>query len=474
MKILFLAAEVAPFAKAGGLGDVAGALPGALRRLGHDVRVVMPRYSQIDPERWGLTPALDAYRFPAGQEVIRASLLQTERDGGPVYFVEIPWLFGDRPTMYDQPDEHRRFMLFTAGALAAMEHLGWKPDVVHAHDWHTALAPAMLQGGRAGSFYVDTAGVLTIHNLAYQGWAERAHLNGAAGLLPHWVHDAWVNLMALGIGTADLITTVSPTYAREILSPDYGEKLDGLLRGRQHRLHGVLNGLDIATFDPATDPHLPANYSADDLAGKAVCKARLQEEAGLPVDPSIPLLGIVGRLVDQKGFDLFAAAAEGLLRGRPLQVVVLGTGQPHYHHLLEGLQARFPDRLRAWITFDLGLAQRIYAGSDLFLMPSRFEPCGLSQMISMRYGTVPVVRATGGLADTVEEGFPDDPKTGFVFWEYQEHALRGAVDRALDAFAQPEVWSAIQQHGMRTDFSWDRSAATYEDLYQQAVNIRRG
>ncbi len=472
MRVLFLAAEVAPFAKAGGLADVAGALPAALRRLGHDVRVVMPRYGQIDPEQWGLETVLPSYRYPAGHEVIAASLRRTERDGVPVYFVEIPWLFGNRPTMYDQPDEQRRFLLFTAGAFAGMEALGWQAEVVHAHDWHTAVAPAMLKGGRAGSFYLDAASVLTIHNLAYQGWADRARLDGAAGLLPHWVHEPWVNLLALGAGTADLITTVSPTYAREILTPEYGEGMDAQLRTRQDRLHGVLNGLDLATYDPTTDPHLPARFSAEDLRGKRLCKEALQQEAGFAPDPEIPLLGMVGRLVDQKGFDLFAAAAETLLQEHPLQVVVLGTGQPQYHHLLNQLQHRYPDRLRAWLTFDAALAQRIYAGCDLFLMPSRFEPCGLSQMMAMRYGTVPVVRATGGLADTVEEGLPGDPRTGFVFWEYREEALRAAVGRALAVYRHPDQWHALQQNGMRSDFSWDRSAALYADLYSEAIRLR--
>jgi starch synthase len=331
--------------------------------------------------------------------------------------------------MYDHGDDARRFVLFTAAALAAQEYAGWRPDVVHANDWHTAIAPAMLRGGHAGAFYVDTASVLTVHNLAYQGWTERGALDGAAAFLPHWVTEHWVNILATGLTTADLITTVSPTYAREILTPEYGEKLEGVLHSRQDRLHGVLNGLDTERFDPSRDPAIPAHYSAEDLSGKAICKEALQREAGFSPAPGAPLLAMVSRLVDQKGFDLFAGAVQGLLHETDAQIVILGTGQPHYHALLEHLQHGHPDRIRAWITFDAALAQRIYAGADLFLMPSRFEPCGLGQMIAMRYGTVPVVRGTGGLADTVHEGPPGEPRTGFVFWEYGAAALLSADPR---------------------------------------------
>ncbi len=472
MKVLFLSAEVAPFAKAGGLGDVAASLPAALRRLGHEVRVVMPRYGQIDPERWGLTPALAPYRFPAAYEVITASLLHTRGDDGvPVYFVDVPWLFGERPSMYGHGDDPRRFVLFCAAALAAMERLDWKPDVVHANDWHTALVPAMLRGGRAGSHFLGTASVLTIHNLAYQGWTERRALDGAAAFLPHWVTGDWVNLFSLGLSTADLVTTVSPTYAREILTPEYGESLDGLLRSREDRLHGVLNGLDLERFDPATDPAIAAHYSAEDPGPKATCKQTLQREAGLPERADAPLLAMVTRLVDQKGSDLVAGIEEQLLQETDVQFCVLGTGQPRYEALLLGLQNRYPDRVRAWLKFDADLAQRIYAGADLFLMPSRFEPCGLGQLIAMRYGTVPVVRATGGLADTVREGPTGDPQTGFVFWEYEPAALLAAIRRALDAYRQPDEWEALGRNGMRQDHSWSRSATIYAELYARAMEL---
>lgn len=464
---------MAPFAKAGGLGDVAAALPAVIRKLGADVRVMLPRYGTIDREKWALKPLVEGIRFPVGFETVTASVLETERDGVPVYFVEIPWLFGDRDAAYGYGDDPRRFAIFCGAAFAACQQLGWKPDVVHANDWHTALAPAMIKGGRAGSYFLDTGSLLTVHNLAYQGWVDRYSLDGAAAFLPHWVGEGWVNLLGLGLGTADLISTVSPTYSREIRSPEFGEGLDGLLRSRQDRLHGILNGLDPAAFDPATDPNLPAHFSLDDLAGKARCKAALQEEAGFRPDPAAPVLAAVSRLVDQKGFDLFAGAAERLIEETPIQVIVLGTGNPHYEWLLRDLTERYPGRVRAFLGFDPALAQRIYAGADMFLMPSRFEPCGLGQMIAMRYGTVPVVRGTGGLADTVMEGPPQEPGTGFVFWEYTVEALDACVRRALAAFSGYEDWGAIMRRGMAEPHSWEGPAKQYLGLYEEAVRLRR-
>jgi starch synthase len=471
MNVLVLAAEAAPFVKVGGLADVAGSLPPALRRLGHDVRVILPRYHSIDPE--DLSPCLESFRFPAGHEAISAALLQAEHDGVPYYFVDIPWLFGDRSRMYGDDDDPRRFYLFCGAALAGIERLRWRPEVAHANDWHSALVPSMLRGGRAGPFYVETASVLTIHNLAYQGWAERARLDGAAALLPHWVHDAWVNTFRLGLETADLVTTVSPTYAQEILTPEHGAGLDDVLRRRHDRLQGILNGIDTNRFDPATDPSLPANFAFGDLSGKAACKASLQREAGFPAAPEPPLMAMVTRLVDQKGFDLFEQAADGIMTRSDVQVVILGTGEPHYHRAVQDLERRYPGRVRAWLAFDGALAQRIYGGADLFLMPSRFEPCGLSQMIAMRYGAIPVVRATGGLADTVREGPPGAPGTGFVFWEYHVEALLAGIERALATRAErPAEWDAVRRNGMRADFSWTRSAAEYAAAYGRALQLR--
>jgi len=473
VNILLLAAEMAPYVKVGGLGDVAGALPQALRRLGHDVRVVLPRHRRIDPSRWELTPCGAPLRFAVGWETIEAPILERSSDGVPTYFVDIPWLFGDREAVYGAGDDARRFVLFCAAALAHVERLRWRPDVVHCNDWHTAVVPAMLMGGTAGRFFRDVASLLTLHTVAHQGWTDREHLGGGQALLPSFVREHWVNLLALGIGTADLIAAVSPNFAREIQTDLGGHGLDGLLRWRSDRLFGVLNGIDTRACDPAADPALPARYSAEELSGKALCKAALQREAGLPVQPGAPLLGMVSRLVNQKGFDLVAAALEGLVRQTRLQLVILGTGQPEYHALLEGMAGRFPDRVRAWLSFDPALAHRIYAGADMFLMPSLFEPCGLGQLIAMRYGAVPIVRAVGGLLDTVEEGPPGEPRTGFVFWEYDAHKLTEAVLRAVAAYQGPD-WERLVRNGMSRDFSWARSAREYARLYVRAMANRLG
>jgi starch synthase len=474
VNVLMMAAEMAPYVKVGGLGDVTGSLPSALRRLGHDVRVVIPRYGTIDPAAWGLERVGPQFAFQAGYETIEASLLRADLDGVEVYFVEIPWLFGDRHSIYGHGDDERRFVLFSFAALQGMERLGWKPDVAHVNDWHTAAVPAVLKGNRLGSFFSGCASVLTIHNIAYQGHTHHGALGGAALLLPAWTHDHGLNILGAGLSTADLITAVSPTFATEIATPEGGAGLDWLIRSRQDRLHGVLNGIDTAMFDPATDPEIAANYTAEDTGLKAACKQALQQEAGFPQDPGAPLLAMIGRLVDQKGFDLMAAAIEPLLIQAPVQLVILGTGHPHYHDLLGRLEQQYPGRIRAWLTFDRALAHRIYAGANMLLMPSRFEPCGLGQMIAMRYGTVPVVRAVGGLVDTVYEGPPGLPGTGFVFGPYDVGHFQDCIRRALGSYWRPGEWLAVMRNGMRIDFSWDRSAAEYDRLYRLALQLHRG
>jgi starch synthase len=302
---------------------------------------------------------------------------------------------------------------------------------------------------------------------------ERGALGNVAALLPEDVHDSWVNMLALGLQSADILTTVSPTYAREILTPEYGVGLDWLLRARQDRLYGVLNGIDYEAFNPETDPRIAANYSVKDLAGKAACKLALQQEAGFARDPATPILGIVGRLVDQKGTGLFAEAIEQLLHERAIQVTLLGQGEPRYQALLQRIEQQYPGQFRAWLTFDAILAEHIYAGADMFVMPSRYEPCGLGQMIAMRYGTVPVVRRTGGLADTVQEGLPGEPRTGFVFWPYDAGALKDAIGRAIAAYGRREEWLKIVRNDMVVDHSWTRSAHAYLDLYRLAVDLAR-
>ncbi len=474
MNIFLLAAEVAPFAKVGGLADVACALPKALRRLGHEVRVVTPHYRQIDAATWGLRPSTEPFDLEVGSEKMRVSVQETLRDDVPQYFVDVDGLFRRRGAIYGEGDDGRRFLLFCAAAVQLPERLQWQAQVFHANDWHTAIVPTLVRSGLVGSSVSPVATMFTIHNLAYQGVMDRAGLGTAAALLPTEVQDDPVNIMAIGLRTADVLTTVSPTYAQEILTPEYGAGLEWLLQARRDRLFGVLNGIDVEVFNPETDRALPAHYSVDSLEGKARCKAALQEEAGFSPDPQVPLLGMVGRLVDQKGFDLFATAIEPLLNETRLQIVILGTGEPRYRELLQHLEQHYPGRIRAWLAFGAMLAERIYAGADIFLMPSRFEPCGLGQMIAMRYGTVPVVRATGGLVDTVQEGPPGAPRTGFVFWPYDAGALQDAIRRAIAAYGQRDAWLELVRNDMEVDNSWTRSAHAYLDLYQLALDSKRG
>jgi starch synthase len=362
-------------------------------------------------------------------------------------------------------------LAFCSAVLACVERLAWRPDIVHANDWHTALVPVLMQAQPPRAFLGSSASMLTIHNLTYQGILERASLGGIAALLPPQLQEAYVNILSLGLLHADVLTTVSPTYAREILTPEYGAGLDAVLRARQDRLLGVLNGIDIELLDPAHDPDIASQYSAGDLGGKAMCKAALQREAGFEQDASVPLLGMIGRLVDQKGIDLFVAAIEPLLRDTNLQVVLLGTGAQHYIDMLRSLEERWPGRIKAWLSFHATKPEHIYAGADFFLMPSRFEPCGLGQMIAMRYGTVPIVRATGGLLDTVFEGKPDEPGVGFVFWPYDAVHLQDAVHRAIKIFNDTEMWSILVRNAMAMDNSWSRSAQRYVELYTFAVQL---
>jgi len=472
MRILFVAAEVAPFAKVGGLADVAGALPKALCALGHDVRVIMPRYGTVDGSQYGLSDALGDSSVNVLGSSDLARLHVSEAGQVPVYFVANDRYFA-RDNVYGYEDDIERFLYFCRAALDSVDALGWAPDVVHVNDWHTAVIPHWMRHGYdiPASFH-SAASVITIHNLAYQGGFD-------PGLYPtEWIDptalepraDGSHDLLAQGIASADLVTTVSERYAEEITLPEYGEGLDELLRRRGNELKGIINGIDYDVFDPANDPAIAQPYSADSLDGKAACKAALQREAGFDVAPRTPLLGIVGRLADQKGFDLVAQIIEPFLAEVDAQIVMLGTGEPRYHDLFRELAAHNRRQLAVHLKFDAALAQRIYAGSDMFLMPSRFEPCGLGQLISLRYGTVPVVRSTGGLADTVVDYQSTTRRgTGFVFREYQPFALTLALGRALETYRDLDRWRDIQSQGMKQDVSWKGSAQKYVDVYQQAV-----
>jgi starch synthase len=470
MKILFVASEVAPFSKTGGLGDVAGALPAALAARGHEVHVVTPRYGSVDPSRWRLErhPASVHARGEGG------ALLHGRMGKAHVYLLEHLRFFGQRQGLYgeggrDYGDNAQRFAYLTRAALDLPRALRFEPDIVHLHDWQTALGAWLVRHEHAHEAWSRRARtVYTIHNLAYQGVFPK-ELVPAIGL-PWEVfrYEAvefydQLNFMKAGLVFADALTTVSPHYAREILTPEHGHDLDGVLRHRARHLTGILNGID-ASWDPATDKHLPARFSRGDLAGKAACKEALQAELGLPQRAGVPLVAMVGRLAEQKGIDLVAAAL-GQLTSLDLQLAVLGSGDPRHEEVLRRAARDRPEKMAVRIGFDEGLAHRIEAGADVFLMPSRFEPCGLNQMYSLRYGTVPVVRAVGGLEDTVEDFDGHRSGTGFKFREYHPQALLTALRRALDVHRDATAWRGLQERGMALDFSWDKSAEAYERLF---------
>ena len=464
MNILFAAAEVAPLIKTGGLGDVAGALPPALRRLGHDARIVMPCYrclAQAEVQQLG--PHYTTL-LPAGDQMELMRVFTTQIGDTLVYLLDIPSAF-DREAIFGERDDDRRFILFARGILALLiylqEHEGWHANVLHANDWHTGLVANYLKIGYA-HLCQPVATIYTIHNMAYQGFFNpfSLYLAGLDG-----GGEDYLNFAARGIRYADIVSTVSPTYAEEILTPEYGQQLDGLLRARREHIAGILNGIDFGTFDPATDPHIAANYSAADPSGKAICKAALQRECGLDADANRPLLGMVTRVVEQKGLDLVDQVLPWLIGQTDAQLVLLGRGDPTLEFALAERMQRYPRRISVHLRFDARFAQRIYAGSDAFLMPSRYEPCGLAQLIALRYGAIPIVRATGGLADTVREGYDGN---GFCFHGYTAADLRAAIERALTCFRDTNGWPILRARGMREDHSWTAAAQEYVALYEWA------
>lgn len=477
LKILFLAAEAVPFAKVGGLADVAGALPKALRALGHDVRLMIPRYGSIRSDQFHFERVGKPFPVPLGPREEMVHMVTATVDGLPVYLLWDEKFFSPRDRIYGFDDDPQRFTFFSRAVVASLPVMGWIPDIIHANDWHTAPVPTWLAyEGRYMREYRDVASVFTIHNIAYQGACGRLILTFAR--MEYVKHldvepAGQVNWMAQGIANADIITTVSPQYVRDILETEAGAGLSPLLRRRQDRLFGILNGIDTDYWNPATDPHLRQSYDLSRLRLRAVNKTALQQEVRLPARLETPLIGMVTRLDAIKGVDLLEPVLEQLLQG-DVQFVLLGTGDPEYHQMMESLQARFPDKVRAFLRFDEPLAHRIYAGCDLFLMPSRFEPCGLGQMIAMHYGAVPVVHKTGGLADTVLDYHErPDRATGFAFDAYTSEACIDALERALRVYRDREAWAAIQARGMKADFSWKGSAQKYVDIYQRAREVRK-
>ncbi len=479
--VVFIASEAAPLAKTGGLADVVGSLPRALARLGHRVEIILPFYRRII-EGSGFAPS------PTGIEIDMWAdgrnwpcRIHELEDGGIRYLlVENDALF-DRDGIYGPPggawdDNLLRYIVFGRVALEAAARLDALVDVLHCHDWQTAFIPLLLRTQYQHHAPIAQARtVYTIHNLAYQGVFDAGWIH-RLGLPSHHFHaedyefHGQINCMKAGIANADAITTVSPSYAREILTPAYGCHLDGFLRRHRARLSGIVNGIDVEHWNPATDPCIEAHYRAGRIEGKRRCKAALQEACGFEIDPKRPLLALISRLADQKGIDLLLANAEEWAR-REHQLVVLGSGDPYTENMLAELAGRHPARIFFHRGFDERLARRIYAGADIFLMPSRFEPCGLGQLIAMRYGAVPVVRATGGLIDTVVDYHASKARaTGLHFVEPEPAAFDRAVTEAVALFAQPRIWSRIRGNALRRDSSWDASAEEYSRLYRRLTD----
>jgi starch synthase len=479
LRALLCSSEAVPFAKTGGLADVAGALPKALVKLGHDVRLMLPKYGSIDAEKIASESAGPPIEIHLGGKSVRVGIETSDAiPGVKTYLVDCPEYF-DRDALYGQSDDAERFGLFCGAVLEFLRAGDWKPDVIHGNDWQTALVPVFLKTIYAGDPALSGIGTLhTIHNLAYQGIFPPSALD-AVGLdrsffrMDRLEFYGQVSFLKGGLIFADLLNTVSEKYAQEIQTPEYGERLEGILAKRRGSLFGILNGLDYEAWNPATDTFIAANYDADDLGPKAANKAALQKQMNLPERPGVPLFGIVSRLAGQKGLDVLSEALPHLLE-LDVQFALLGTGEQHYQDLLSRIADQHPDKAAVALTFDNALAHQIYAGCDMFLMPSYYEPCGLGQMISLRYGTIPVVRETGGLADTITDFDPTTGEgNGFSFGDHSSVALLGAMARGIEVMKSPRVWGRLVQNAFASDFSWERSAEAYADLYQRAADLGR-
>lgn len=483
-KILFAASEAVPFVKTGGLGDVCGALPKILKKLGHDVRLVLPRYWAINREYYGLKPILGPMGVSTGNGVIWSQVYEGKSDGFPVYFVEHENFFG-RAGIYDDgdwehPDNAERFGFFSCAALQLCRDLKFKPDIIHCHDWQTALIPPYLKiWYPQDSFFKNTATVFSIHNIAYQG-TFKANAYAFLGLGSENFTEAkfenygGVNFMKGGIFYADAISTVSPTYAQEILSEPGGSGLSSYLQRRREDIFGVLNGADYDHWDPETDKNIPAKYSPRDLSGKKLCKKALQKAFLLDEKETIPIIGIVTRFVEQKGFQHLAIVMHRILRDMNVQFVILGNGEKAQEDFFGGLPALYPGKVGAWIGYSNPKAHLIEAGADFFLMPSLYEPCGLNQIYSLKYGTLPIVRATGGLRDTVEQY---DEKTGsgtgFLYYDQTSQAIYDTIGWAVSTFYdRSEHMADMRKRAMQRHFSWLDSAKQYEKIYQKALDRR--
>ena len=480
MKIAILASEGAPYCKSGGLGDVMEALPAALQRIeGNEVVLVLPYYKKIKDaaEKFPVEKVADCMVTLGWRKQYAGVLKLTNRtDGVTVYFIDNEFYFGGRSgAIYGDIDDGERFAFFSRACLEALNAVEYTPDVLQCNDWQTALVPTYLNACYRHAF-PNTRCMYTIHNIEYQGWAGANFFDDCLSL--PWVYrpvldmGGSVNVMKGAIETSDLVTTVSETYARELMYPYYAHGLDGILSDAAWKLTGITNGIDTNTFNPETDPALPAHYNAETfLVGKAECKAQLQKEVGLPVEPDVPLMVMVTRLAGHKGLDLLCYIARRLLWEEKCQLLILGTGEPQYETFFKDLAAEYPNQCAAKITFNLGLAARIYAGGDIYLMPSKSEPCGLSQMNAMRYGTVPVVHATGGLKDTVPPADENgEGGLGFTFQSYNADDFLAALKRCLNLYNENrEGFNALVKTDMSQDFSWDVPAGRYMELFNKML-----
>ena len=479
MKVLFAAAECVPFVKTGGLADVVGALPAALRKAGHDVRVVMPYYAAIPDRFRDKMTRIAEIEVPVGWRMVYCGILTLAHDGVTYYFLDNEDYF-KRDGLYGYGDDGERFAFFSRAALEILKPVGFQADIVHAHDWHAGVVPVLLHKHyRHDPFYMHMGTVFTIHNLQFQGNFPSDMLWDQLGLDREYFehgqveYHGQISYMKAGLVFSDHVTTVSPTYAEEIRTPYFGEGLDGELRYLGAKLTGILNGIDDKSYNPATDPHIYMKYRTN-LDKKRENKLALQRELGLPERKEVPLVGMVSRLTAQKGFDLVAEALYGLMEHDDIQLVILGTGDHNFERYFLDQSLRYPHKLSAQIRFDERTARMIYAGADIFLMPSRFEPCGISQMLAMRYGTLPVVRETGGLKDTVQ---PYNEYTGegngFTFGPATAHDMIYTLRRAFHFYHLPDHWKRIVKNAFAGDYSWRSSAGKYVDLYGEIAS-RRG
>lgn len=484
MNIAFVASEVVPFAKTGGLADVAGSLPIELTKLGHDVKVFMPKYYSVDENKFKLTSETWIGKIPVrvADEIHNVKIFKGLLDDSKteIYFIDYPPFF-NRHTLYtDDADEDERFILFSKAVIELIQRLYWQPNIIHLNDWQTGLIPLLIKDNYSwDKLFKKTATVYTIHNIAYQGdFPEETYLK--AELDPKYFktpgaieENGRLNFMKAGITFADAITTVSEKYAEELQTPEFSFGMDTILKNRKNNFYGILNGIDETVWNPKVDSFIPHKYSLKTLAGKKKNKVELLKKFNLPLDAKIPLIGIVSRLASQKGIDMIISSMEYLLK-LDIQWVILGSGEQQYEEELSEIAKNNPDKFSVHLGYSNELSHLIEAGSDMFLMPSQFEPCGLTQMYSLNYGTVPIVRNTGGLADTVFDWDEQISKgetngNGFSFNDYSGYALTDAIERAVYSFHNKKLWKQIQTNGMQTSFAWEVSAKKYISVYEKAL-----